>query len=381
MPQSSFSLEVNPAVLRWARESAGQTTAAVAERLAVSEHTIEEWETGKQIPDWRRLRKLARQYQRPLAALLLPEPPQEPELPPDFRTVPGARRELSSQARLAIRTARWLQDRAIELHEQLALERRFSANRVRLTEDPAAAAQEWRRSLGVSLEEQTGWKSEHEGYRRWRQALEDQGVLVFQFRLAVEEIRGFSLFHPVVPAITTNESDAVQARIFTLFHEYAHLLLGEPGICLPNDTGIDRGAGVETFCNRFAAAILIPPGEVRSWGITAKSDRELKNLARRYRVSKYVILGRLRAADAVSETAYRQIANRWKSQGELRPPRKKKPAGGGPSAVDTCLRQRGNSLVSLVLEGVRRGAITAHDGVTYLGVTLKDLDKLESKRE
>lgn len=384
MPRSSFSLEINPAVLRWARESSGESTEAVAARLGVPERTINEWETGKRIPEWQTLRKLARQYHRPLAALLLPEPPQEPDLPPDFRTLPAARR-LSSETRLAIRTARWLQGRAVELNEQLGIERRFSARKIRLSDDPEAAAERFRRTLGIDVEEQTTWKSGHAAYKRWRQALEDQGILIFQLRFPLEEARGFSLFHPVLPVIATNERDPVQARTFTLFHEAGHLLLQEPGICLPSETSLD-GARIETFCNRFAAATLIPTNELKSWRVSPRalageSDTELLGLAARYRVSKYVVLGRLRTAERVTETAYRRITGRWKAQDEARPPRSKEARRGGPSGAAICLRQRGKALVSLVLDATREGLITTHDASAYLGVKVKDLDKLESKRE
>jgi hypothetical protein len=43
------------------------------------------------------------------------------------------------------------------------------------------------------------------------------------------------------------------------------------------------------------------------------------------------------------------------------------------------MRQRGKAFISLVMQAEKRGVITAHDAVTYLGVKISDLNKLEPK--
>jgi Zn-dependent peptidase ImmA (M78 family)/DNA-binding XRE family transcriptional regulator len=385
MAQRSFSIDVNPRVLKWARNAAGQTTSYVAELLGVSEQTVHKWETGKSLPDWNRLRKLAHAYQRPLAALLLPKPPSESEVPPDFRTLPTNRRKLTAQTLLAIRTARWLQSRAIEMRRELGMDSVLAANPLQATQNPERDAAVVRNGLGINLMEQTQWQSSHQAYRRWRESLEDEGVLVFQFPFPVKEVRGFSLFDPLAPTIVVNESDTVNARIFTLFHEYTHLLLQKPGICLPQEVITSGQTGVETYCNRFAAELLIPREEAIGWSIVLDGppraiDYQLQSLANRYRVSRDVVLVRLRTIGIISESVYAQTASRWGSRAQSRPRRSPQLHRGGPSAAQICQRQRGSAFVSLVFEAADRGTITDHDVVTYLGVKLKHLNKLRPKR-
>jgi Zn-dependent peptidase ImmA (M78 family)/DNA-binding XRE family transcriptional regulator len=385
MTQGSFSIDVNPTVLEWARKAAGQTTTYVAERLGVSEQTVHQWEAGKKPPPWTALRKLATCYQRPLAALLLPEPPREPEVPPDFRTLPASRRQLSSGTLLAIRTARWLQSRAIEMRRELHREALFSAKRIHTTQKPETLADDARKALGIDLNEQIEWPSRYEAYNRWRESLEDHSVLVFQFPFPLEEVRGFSLFDPICPVIVVNESDDPLARVFTLLHEYAHLLLQRPGICLPQETTTAGDSNVEPFCNRFAAAVLIPDDEVEAWDIPmarqdAATQAQLKQLASRYSVSKYVVLFRLTGVGRISSATSRAIEKRWKAMDASRPPRKQTQRTGGASAVSICRRRRGKVFIELVQQAEKRGVITAHDAVTYLGVKLNDLKKLESTR-
>jgi Zn-dependent peptidase ImmA (M78 family) len=316
-----------------------------------------------------------------VAALLLPEPPGDTGLPPDFRNLAkSASRELSPQTLLAIRTARWLQSCAIEMRKELRPRTIFTKS-VGLSQHPETVADAVRQSLTIDLAEQTQWASAHAAYGRWREAIEDQGVLVFQLPFPREESQGFSLYDPACPVIVANESDSIKARIFTLFHEYGHLLLQRPGICLPTRTTDVRSTEVEPFCNRFAAAVLIPSAEVRSWR-TARdardvSDEELIELARQYHVSKYVVLISLRTRGRLSEQSFSRLYRRWLSQDASRGPSPRRATAGGPSAVQKCRRQRGRGFISLVVESAQRGVITEHDAVTYLGVKLGDLNKLE----
>jgi Zn-dependent peptidase ImmA (M78 family)/DNA-binding XRE family transcriptional regulator len=377
MSQGNFSIDVNPAVLEWARQAAGQTTTYVAERLGIAEQTVSQWEQGKKVPAWGTLRKLAHCYKRPLAALLLPEPPTDPDVPPDFRTLPTSRKGLSERTLLTIRRARWLQSRAIEMRQELNPGEVFATRRVQTTQRPEAIAADYRQTLGIDQAEQSEWQSSNEAYRRWRESLEEQGILVFQFSFPVDEVRGFSLFDPICPVIVVNESDAINARIFTLFHEAAHLLLQRPGICLPQETATTGDSNVEPFCNRFAAALLVPDIP-DSWNISERiTASALQKLANRYRVSREVVLVRLKTIGRISERSYQQMKDRWLAQA---PARRRKPGGRGWTAAEICQRQRGAAFVSLVIDAAQRGAITDHDAVTYLGVKLNDLNKLRSKR-
>src|SRR5688572_5478710 len=84
-------IPVEPAVLRWARESAGLHQLPVAaKKLGVSEKTIDSWEAGSLPPTIKQLRTLSKIYKRPLAVLLLPRPPKDFDPLRDFRRVAGS---------------------------------------------------------------------------------------------------------------------------------------------------------------------------------------------------------------------------------------------------------------------------------------------------
>jgi transcriptional regulator with XRE-family HTH domain len=151
--------------LRWARQAAGREINDVADRFKIAKESVHAWEAGKKSPSWKSLRQLASFYRRPLAALLLAESPKSLDSPTDFRTIPDAQRKLSAKTLLAIRTARWLQARALEMQQELEHESQFDKQSVSLGDDVEATAQKCRAKLGIDLVTQTNWKSSGEAYR------------------------------------------------------------------------------------------------------------------------------------------------------------------------------------------------------------------------
>ncbi|MGH7193667.1 MAG: ImmA/IrrE family metallo-endopeptidase, partial [Candidatus Saccharimonadales bacterium] len=375
MAGNNFPVDANPAVLRWARETAGYSVEIAGDRVA-DPKTVAAWEAGTERPTWRAVQRLAKIYRRPVAALLLAEPPAEPPLPPDFRKLPEASKQLSPKTRFAIRTARWLAATAAELERELDRPAPFTGPRARQPGTPETLAHTCRRSLGISVDEQTQWQTSGEAFRHWRAAVEAQNVLVFQASMPVDEVRGFSLFEGGKAVIVLNQSDALNARIFTLFHEFCHLLLAKPGICLPEEGSSNETQKTETYCNRFAAAFLVPRDDIAT---RLEGDIPLENkvaaLAARYRVSRAVVLGRLRNLDAIGEQAYRRAIARL--EGKASPPRR--PGGGGRAPAARVLGERGRVFVSLVVDALGRDLITANDASAYLGIKLKDLDKAAAR--
>jgi Zn-dependent peptidase ImmA (M78 family) len=85
--------------------------------------------------------------------------------------------------------------------------------------------------------------------------------------LVDDACRGFSLWDEYAPLIAANTAWNAEARAFTLFHEYAHLLTRTPSACLE---GAFRRASRhddpdERWCERFAAAVILPREDLRSF--------------------------------------------------------------------------------------------------------------------
>ena len=73
-------------------------------------------------------------------------------------------------------------------------------------------------------------------------------------RLGKEGIRGFSAWDDVA----VNTAYHPTARVFTLFHEVGHLLRRDDAACLRFMRPGDAEAGIERWCERFSANLLMP---------------------------------------------------------------------------------------------------------------------------
>jgi hypothetical protein len=94
----------------------------------------------------------------------------------------------------------------------------------------------------------------------WIAALEEAGVLVITSAgVKVNEMRGFSLHFDKLPVIVVNGSDFARGRLFSLLHEYAHLILHTDGVCdMAPGRPTSADLRLEVRCNAIAAAILMP---------------------------------------------------------------------------------------------------------------------------
>jgi len=322
MPRKSLEVTVEPRVLIWARESVGLSIPEVAKRLKASEDTIRKWESGQKRPTLMYLEKLARTiYKRPFAVFLLPKPPEELPFPNDFRSLPSDKRKpFSPKTRLAIRRARRLQSLTAELARSLNRESTLKIGRATLSDDPEVVANSVREQLGVDLQTQFGWTDENKAFNEWGKAIEKVGILVFQIGMPLEETRGFSLTEGEFPAIVINIHDSTNGRIFSLFHEYGHLLLHNSGICdMENPAYLSEEVkSIEKFCNHFAGAVLVPRNALLNHELTRLKgrlsewpDEILKELAKTFKVSQEVILRRLLILERATEGFYKRKHEEW----------------------------------------------------------------------
>jgi Zn-dependent peptidase ImmA (M78 family) len=111
--------------------------------------------------------------------------------------------------------------------------------------------------------------SPYEHLNAWVSAIEASGVLVLATRggkVAVDEMRGMSLYFDVLPVIVLNGSDYGRPRLFSLLHEFAHLVLHTERLCdvITDDRPRTADRSLEARCNAIAAAVLMPAAEVRA---------------------------------------------------------------------------------------------------------------------
>jgi Zn-dependent peptidase ImmA (M78 family) len=371
-----------PELLVWARKSAGFSVEQTARKAAIKPAQLVSWESGEQRPTVNQLRKLSEIYKRPIAVFYLSVPPKDFAALRDYRSIFGTERGLESpRLKLEIRRAWSRREIALELYT--ALEGRppdFSLS-ASVWEDPEKLAKRLRSLLKVSREIQSQFGDDYVALRWWRSALESQGLMVFQAGgVEISEMRGFSISARPLPVIVVNIKDAVLARIFTILHEFVHVLLHKGGLCDLAEHGphaADRE--IEIFSNRVAGEILVPREDLIQESILIDRgpndwwpDEEIAELARTYRVSREVILRRMLICGLTTKEFYEQKRSEWQ-------PRKAPLSSGGPAPHTRAISTVGNTFIRLVLANYYQENITSSDVSDFLGVKLKHVKRIEQE--
>jgi Zn-dependent peptidase ImmA (M78 family) len=390
MSREVVRVELNPELLVWARSSSGFGIDEIASAVDVAPEVVLAWESGEQRPTIRQLERLARKVKRPLAALFLPKAPEEEPPPRDFRLLPATEAGRFTPATLlAFRRARNIQREAVELAEALGETLEVRLLQGSLKDDPEELAKRARLLLGIAVAEQVRWRNAFKALSEWRAALEQTGLLTLQFSMPREDARGFTLDHERLPVIVVTTKDAPEARIFSLFHEYCHLALGVAGVSStrdmdPEGTPQTPKASVEVFCNRFAAAFLLPYDEpvVKNQldDLARRPDLDteaVRTVARRFKVSKEAVLRRMLTQGLISTALYRSLVGLWaREAAEGTSERERK---GGADFVALRISERGRRFANLVLEALDQGAISETEASGYLDVYPRHLESIREK--
>ncbi len=387
---------ITPALVTWARETAGFTPAEAAKRLKVDEARLAAWEdpTKEDAPSIPQLRKLATLFKRPLAVFYLKEAPPRFAVMRDLRRLPGTgARSYSSAVQLEIRTANERRELALELAADLEQELpRFTLSATE-TEDPETVGERIRSALGVTKDLQLRWRDNdgRAGFNGWRNRIEDLGVLIFQTtRFLSDEASGFAIAADTLPVIAVNRNDVLTRRTFSLVHELAHLMIRVSGVS-ELETDVKRppeDQRVEVFCNHVAAAALIPRDvllaqpRVTALGprSTRWSDAEISDLAHQFSVSRETVLRRLLTFDRTTEEFYRQKRAQYIAEFVASQKRKKEKAAATEmkrNMPQETVSNFGKPLVNMLLDNYHQDRMTLSEISGYLGLKVKHFPKLE----
>lgn len=367
MGRKNFKVDVNPEVIRWARESAGYKAEEIAKKLRISKDAYMQIEKGVISPTFRQLELMSEYFKRPLSALLLSKPPDEKPITSSFRILPKSEEGFSKEFLLVLRKARYYQSIINELMKEMGIDPKPNVKSYSLEDDPRKTALQERESINISIQEQLSWENAYEAFNAWRRVIEAKNIIVMQMKFPIKEARGFVLMDKDPPFIVVNISDNILARIFTLFHEYAHILLGISEI-YTEDVFVDPK--VEKWCNVFASEFLLPK-DILTKEFELKGEGVVEDISKKFKVSKKAVLTKLYLLRRIDESTYQTRVKKLEdttSKIHIRPPLHKKR-----------LQERGAKFLSLLFEAKERNLITTQDLLEYLDVNLESLYKIKKE--
>ncbi|MFZ0629814.1 MAG: XRE family transcriptional regulator [Acidobacteriaceae bacterium] len=395
---------INPAILVWARESAGLNLEDAAKSLAfgdpksdASAQRLLELEKGLRRPTRAQLSKIAKTYRRPLLAFYMVAPPNKASRGEDFRST-GAEVSERENALLdaLLRDIKARQEMVRGILEDLdeADRKEFVAS-VSLTEGANVVAKRISDALRVP-ERRSDWgNSPTEFFKQMRTATEALGVFVLlagdlgshHSALSEDVFRGFALADIVAPFIVINDHDARTARAFTLVHELVHIYLGRSGVSgAPESIRENTEEGrIEQFCNDTAGLVLLPesfasgrPAELAR-GDEATAAKYIENVSRQWMVSEALVAFRLRRLGWISAGLYRGLTAsytaRWmafKENAKLA----NREREGGPGYYVLKQSRLGDFLIRVVRRTVRESRLTHTKAAKVLGVKPSSVEPL-----
>lgn len=306
-------VDVSVPVLEWAQSRSRRGDAEMAARFP----HWSEWLARKRKPELTELEEVAEFLHIPLAYFFRPEPPVEKIPIPDFRRAFGEAPEPSSelldtislnqrrQARREFQLARSGEA------ETLALVGRGHGMRV------AQAADEIMVALDYDVDARADLGSAEAARSHLAEAFEEIGGLVVingtvesetHRPLDALEFSGFTLHSMIAPLVFVNAADSKTAQVLALLNEIAHVWRGECGLSIAADPLHGQETLLERWCERVAAAIAVPMGDLlKNFRPDAELAEELDRLAQRYLCSTLVILLRLREAGLLRLHGFNKI--------------------------------------------------------------------------
>ena len=381
MPRS-LKVEVNPKIFKWLRTSSGWSVEDVSKRLKTSVDVVDAIERGEWQPTLRQLKELSKAYKRPLATFLLSEPVDEPPLPKDYRMLTDKKNVFDKKTIYAIRRARNLQEIGGELLRNMNNLVIPQVEQITISKRPTDLGLYYRNQFNLNVDMQRKFKSSYAFFNYLRDAFENINILVFQFSMPVEDARGFVLTDQNPNIIVVNSKDSIEARIFTLLHEFAHILLGETVIDLPI-LSFSKKNKIEYWCNQFAASFLLPKQLADTVFTTEKKPltetRMLNKLSRKYKLSKAMLLYAMYKQDFITKNEFEETLDRYKPSEPGKKEISKKKKSGGIPQDRKCISEMGNKFVSIVANNYDRNFITYTDALNFLSVKSRNFDKVLTK--
>lgn len=378
-------MPVNPSLLAWARQESGYGLERVAKRLQVKEERVAAWEKGERQPTFRQVEELAKFLHRPLSVFFLSRPPQLPPLAAEYRRLPGIEPgHESPELRLALRQMLNRRENALNLMGELGEPIPEFRLRARLSESPVEVGRQMREATGIDSMTQLDWPNEWRAWNAWRTAVEQLGVLVFQFpKVALEETRGLALLRMPLPVIAINGKEMPEAKAYTVFHELVHLMLAAANEEVPANRekrSSIEWEKVERFAEIAASHALVPETAlrtiIRNQGLSnsAWDIEDVRKVARAFRITPLAMATRLRESGFMSWDRYHQWRADWDSYvGTLRPRR-----GGFASPAEKAVSRAGRPFAQLVLEALSANRLTTVDAARYLDLRFEHFETLRN---
>ena len=360
----TFKVNVNPEIIKWSIKNINMPEEVIIKKIGITKNIFDKWINNLDKPTYIQLQKLAKNVRVSPLIFLSDKPPNEEPMRV-FRTYNNTDQK-SYDTLLMIKRITFLQDVVYNLYNNLNLRKEANIERYSIKTNPKEIAENERKKF-FDFDYQLQSKTKYDVLRKFRTQVEDNNILVMQFPF--EDIRGLSLIDKNPYIIVLNSRDDPTSRIFTLFHEYAHILLGINE--LDEDSNYSSSDKIEEWCNNFASYFLISDDRIKQYVDKFDNiDKIVTSISNRYKLSYSMIFYRLYKLNYIQsyETEYDKFI---KKKEQI-----KNTTSSGRNYIVNIKTEYGNKFINIVNENYEKGEITLNEALTYLGIKIKTYDKL-----
>lgn len=187
--------------------------------------------------------------------------------------------------------------------------------------------------------------------------------------IELSEARGYAIYDDYAPLIFINTNDSEKGKIFTLFHELAHIVLSSSGI---SSYAYNTNNDIEQRCNSIAGEILMPNFK---WNKNKDIESNINIIINTYpNASKLAIATKALINKYISYDSYK---NYKKLQLEKLKTQKKTSGG---DYYNTTTNRNSKLFTKIILTQTLNGHETYRNAMSLLDIkSLKIFDSLVSK--
>ena len=312
--------EVKRDVLIWAIKESQKSMNDIELKFS----KINEWISGDSVPTMKQIESLANFLKIPFGYMFLATPPKTNVMKVEFRSIDNKLPEVSKNLKDTLlemdRNQSWMSELRQELGgDKLDIIKNFDIkgnDKATIVEIAKLA----KKLLGLEEEWYLNHSTNEKAYNYLRAKLEDAGILVMQNgvvgfdthrKLELNEFRAFMLYDDYAPLIFVNGTDSTAGKIFSLMHEFVHILYQQDDI-ISESSRVEIKAN-ERKINQIAAEILIPQEIIKAKWIELENKDELARIdtiSKMLKVSSYAVAVKLSEMRMIADNIVAVTASR-----------------------------------------------------------------------
>lgn len=293
-------IEIKKEIYHWALEESQKEYEEIINRFP----KIDAWIKGDNNPTFKQLQDFADFLKIPLGYLFLKEPPEINIMEAEFRSInnqlPNMSKNLQDTITAMDMKRNWMSDYRKNLGwDKLTVIEKFDRQKNGTISHDASLAKEL---LGLKENWYTTVNDYGMAYNFLKNKMEDKGILVMQNgvvgnntrrKLEINEFRAFMLYDDIAPIIFINNNDSQGGKIFSLVHEFIHVLLGQENLFLEDELYSIKEN--ERYINRLTGELLMPQAPIKGfWDKQNDPLIQINNVARLLKVSETALAIKLK---------------------------------------------------------------------------------------